>query len=582
MSLELDVAQAGVVRQPDRIDHEPRRRRGVDLVDWSMLGLLLALSLWTVALDLYRAHTTGLVWTHTDGFYTVDQMQYLAWVRSAAQHGLSANLFVLSGTPADYLQPAVLVSAGLTLLGVAPWLALLLWKPVAVAATFFAYRWYVRQGVSGTFARRAALVLAVFFGSYAFFYGKWGVIGDLTTLFLSWGYTFGLLAGALLVFALLTYDRTRERRRPSLVPGTLGAIAGLLHPWQGEMLLVLLVASEALLWVVGRWRSRDLLPAGVANGSLVRARGSRPPRFPGHLLRTPAVTVVLTGLPLLYYEVLGHADPSWELARAASKHSFSLSAVLLAIAPLLVPALFAIRPRRIAFYDVVTRVWLVAALAIWVLSASSLSATPLHAFQGISLPLAVLATEGVQRARAGRLPGARLLAVVAIGLLTVPATVELMKTAKFLVAPTRNNPNFITKDERTALSYLAHAPGAGGVLTRNYLGTVVPGLTGRATFMGDCMWSQPHCPERWNATNSLLSGWLSDAESRDLVRASGARFVLSDCTAKNSRLQAALAPWLVSARHFGCAAVYEVRPPAARSRALAESQLDAALRASGR
>jgi hypothetical protein len=157
-----------------------------------------------------------------------------------------------------------------------------------------------------------------------------------------------------------------------------------------------------------------------------------------------------------------------------------------------------------------------------------------------------------------------------------------MKTAKQVVAPARSNPNFISNGERNALSYLAHAPGAGGVLTRNYLGTVVPALTGRATFMGDCMWSQPHCPERWNATNSLLSGWLSDAESRDLVRASGARFVLSDCTAKNSRLQAALAPWLVSARHFGCAAVYEVRPPAARSRALAESQLDAALRASGR
>ena len=74
----------------------------------------------------------GRVWTGTDGVYIVDQMQYLAWIRDASHHVLSSNLFVLRATPHDYFQPAVVISGAITALGVAPWLSLLLWKPVAV------------------------------------------------------------------------------------------------------------------------------------------------------------------------------------------------------------------------------------------------------------------------------------------------------------------------------------------------------------------------------------------------------------------------------------------------------------------
>ena len=47
---------------------------------------------------------------------------------------------MLRSTPADYFQPAIAISGGLTALGMAPWLSLLLWKPVAVIAFFFAVR----------------------------------------------------------------------------------------------------------------------------------------------------------------------------------------------------------------------------------------------------------------------------------------------------------------------------------------------------------------------------------------------------------------------------------------------------------
>ena len=131
------------------------------------------------------------MWTGTDGVYLVDQMQYLAWIQSASHHALSSNLFVLRGTPADYFMPAVTLSAGLTALGVAPWLALLVWKPVAVLVAFFGFDAYVRRTVPGLWPRRAALVLALFFGSFTIVEGSFGVVGDLFAGFLSWGYTSG-------------------------------------------------------------------------------------------------------------------------------------------------------------------------------------------------------------------------------------------------------------------------------------------------------------------------------------------------------------------------------------------------------
>src|ERR1700761_3560370 len=121
------------------------RRRKLDRFELGILIAFGAVSLWVLTLDLLQVIVNGRVWTGTDGVYIVDQMQYLAWIRSASQHLLASNMFVLRSTPADYFQPAVVISGGLSALGLAPWLALLVWKPVAVGATFFATRAYVRR-----------------------------------------------------------------------------------------------------------------------------------------------------------------------------------------------------------------------------------------------------------------------------------------------------------------------------------------------------------------------------------------------------------------------------------------------------
>jgi hypothetical protein len=538
-------------------------RLRLDRFELAALAVFAALSLWVLSLDLFQVVAHGRVWTGTDGFYLVDQMQYLAWIRGASHHLLASNLFVLRDTPRDYFQPAVAISGVIAALGVAPWLALLLWKPVAVVSAFYGVRGYARRSLQGLWARRTALVLGLFFGSFTVIYGSLGVLGDVLPAFLSWGYTFGLLALAAMLFALLSYDRARRRppaiagarRALAWAPAVLGALASSLHPWQGELLILIILGSELILRRGDRLAPRPVL--------------------------LPAFTVLVTAIPLAYYAILGRADLSWRLARVASKHSFSLLSILLALAPLLLPALLAYRDRPRSFLPAATRLWPVAALVIYLVSATSFSATPLHAFEGVTIPLSILAIEGLRRLRLERLPARRALAVLAVAAATIPATVWLLHSSKQVVAPSPGNANFIDADEHKALQYLAHDRRPGGVLTRFYLGVVVPAETGRRTFVGSCLWSQPNCAPRAEIAQLLFDGSLSPELTRGFVAQTGARFVLDDCQT-TADIDSLLAPLTESVHRFGCATVYVLASPGPPSGPLAESPPNAALRASGR
>ncbi|MHB8656891.1 MAG: hypothetical protein ACYC91_02900 [Solirubrobacteraceae bacterium] len=546
MHTELAVVTPLPAPLPRVISSHGRRRH--DPIEMLLLAGFGAISAWVLALDLWQVVIHGRVWTGTDGFFVVDQMQYLAWIQAASHHVLASNLFVLTPTSADYFQPAIAISGGLSALGMAPWLALLLWKPVAVGGTFLAVRAYAYRNLWGRSQRRAAVALGLFFGSFTVVYGTTGVIGDLMPGFLSWGYPFGLLALTAMVFGLLGYDRARRRRRLSLVPALLGAIASSLHPWQGELLAVIVVGAE--LW-------------SLRSERLTRAR-----------LSLAVVTVVGTALPLLYYLLLGKLDLSWGLARDAMKHSFPLWAIVLALAPLALPALLGYRRPARGFLSTLTRAWPPAALIVYFVSASGVSATPLHAFEGITVPLALLAVDGLsgrfvsarRPARRRRGPWLRtgLIGVAAVALATIPANVYELSVADEFMAPTSGNANFITRDEHDALAYLHSARDAGGVLTRFYLGAVVPAGTGRRTYVGNCLWSQPGCAPRAQVVQKLFDGRLSSTSARVFVAQSGARFVLADCQS-TAELRRELAPLLISERQFGCAAVYEVRSASAPS-----------------
>jgi hypothetical protein len=533
MRLEIELIDgggSGPASDLPPLSIEPRRPR-LDRFELSVLGAFAAVSVFVLVIDLWRVAFDGAVWTGTDGVYIVDQLQYLAWIKDASHHFLVSNLFVLHSTPADYFQPAVVISGGLTALGMAPSLSLLLWKPVAVLAFFFGVRAYAARSVTSMWARRVVLVLTLFFGSFTVVYGQWSVLGDLFPGFLTWGYVFGLMALAAMVWALVSYQDARGSGRRLWLPGLLGGLASLLHPWNGELLAALVVAAEVVLLADRRYGREQI--------------------------RLTALTLIGTGLPLLYYAILGKADIDWKLAQLASKHAFSFWSIALALVPLLLPTLVAYRTRPTTFLSAATRTWPLAAFGIFLLSGTSLGATPLHAFQGITLPLAVLAVEGLQMLGWRRLRRPVLIGAVLVALFTIPTTVKELSVAHSLAEPTRGNANFIQSDERSALGYLAHSKQSGSVMTQPYLGAAVPGRTGRRTYVGNCLWSEPNCDSRATTSRALFNGGLTPAAARSFVRASGARFVLADCTTRVD-MRKLLGPLIRSAHGFGCAAVYEV------------------------
>ncbi len=112
MRLEIELVDGGKGGPaPDLppVRLEPRRQK-LDRFELWVLLAFAAVSVYVLLLDIGRVVFDGAVWTGTDGVYIVDQMQYLAWIKDASHHFLVSNLFVLHGTPADYFQPAVVIS----------------------------------------------------------------------------------------------------------------------------------------------------------------------------------------------------------------------------------------------------------------------------------------------------------------------------------------------------------------------------------------------------------------------------------------------------------------------------------------
>jgi hypothetical protein len=465
----------------------------------------------------------GRSWTGTDGVYQVDQMQYLAWIRDASRHVLVSNLFVLTPAPADYFQPLIGISGGLVALGLAPSVALLVWKPVAVGAVFFGTRAFVHRGIPGRGARRVALVLALF--------GGWvGMFVDLWLPFWTWGYPFALIAVASALAALLMYERARDAGRLPWTAALLGGVASWLHPWQGETLILIVLGAEALMWTAGQRprTARLLLVVGAA------------------------------ALPLAYYAALAGSDPSWRLAQQAAGGTYPLGQLALALAPLAVPAALAYRARAATFIAAATRIWPLAALITFLLAERGIGSSSMHAFLGISVPLAVLAVEGAKTVRWPALAPRGIVVALAVLTLTVPVTVDQLGRTRRFVLPRFGPANFISRPDGQALDYVADSPGPGGVLTDYYLGVRVPGETGRRTYLGDSYWSQPDWPSRVKMTHALLRAQLRAGPARAFVLRTGAGFVLADCSA-HTDLRILLAPIISSVHRFGCASVYTIK-----------------------
>lgn len=512
------------------------RRLGLDRVELAALLALSGLSLLVLAALL----TKGRAITGADGLLAADQLQYFTWIRQAGEHVLAGNEYDMAPDDRVFLHPGFLISGQLhELLGLSVPLSYLLWKPVAVALLFWGVLRYVRRLLPAGGPRYAALALGLFAVMPASAVVAWTglggkprqytfdfIAGELGSAQYLWGYLMTAIAVALMPLVLLAVERRRR-----LVLAAAGALlVTWLQPWQGGTLVLVIAVAEVVAW---------------------RRSGARPP---ARVLAVLGAAVV----PAVYYAVLERTDAAWELAgqvnAAGSQATWSWPwwAIALTLAPLALPAALAYRTPAASWQDVAVRAWPLAALLVYL---APLGTFPYHAFQGMSIPLAVLAVQGVRTVWPHPSPA---LVVGALVLMIVPGTVHRFEVAVNSIRAA-GDPYFVFAGEQAALDWLEADPRPGGVLAPAYGGHMLPYKTGREVYVGALSWT-PDWEARVVETRALFEGDMPPAEAQALARRSGARFAFVDCRPGLRDLRPVLGPVIERTRRFGCATVYDLRP----------------------
>lgn len=513
-----------------------RARVRLSRPEWALLAVLAAWALVPIVAMIVRAAASGDHLTGADGPVAGDQLQYLAWVRDAGNHVLAANLFGLTPSPRVYLQPLFTISGLLWRAGVPLVAAYWVWKPVAVAVLFLGVALWARRMLTTPNSRLAALVLGVFLFTPLAALAGWTTIGSAAdrsnVLILAgevfsagdlWGYLPTAIAIGLLPIALLASERkiaSAERGRAARAPAAIAAGASLLaswlHPWQGVTLALILMAVGA--WGTARDRRALLVP------------------------------LLATLLPLIYYGSLSRLDPAWKLAAHNDVVSrMPVVILLVAIGPIVLVAIAGVRPPGKDLLERALLIWPVASIATYFL----VSAFPSHAFEGLGLPLAVLAVRGWRR-----LPVPPVLGTLALAAITLPGMAYEAR-AFDNVASSSIQQYYLTPSDARALDWMAaHAP-PGGLLARTIFAVGVPSQTDRAVWVGHEFWSRDYAA-RSEIADALFGGRLAAEQARLAVSRSRVRLVVSDCGAAKDP-GPVLAPIVESAHHFGCASVYVVR-----------------------
>ena len=514
--------------------------------EWFLLGGLAA---WTVApLVLLFVGLPGLeaassgrgTFTGSAGLVINDHAQYISWIREAGDHLLFSNRFDVLPDPNLFLHPMWALSGLLWKLGASLQLAFALWKPVGLVILFAGFAAYVRRTVEpGSWARPAALAMALFFVTPSMWLTGWTGLGDADLEFGSlvmglelfpagfvWDIVPTAIAVGLMPLFLLGVERmlVAERRTRGRTmrwyaawTAAAGAAASWLHPWQGLTLLAILAGLAA--W--GRLDRRYLT------------------------LATPAAATVL---PLLYYQVLTRTDSAWNTVSAPNGMPHFGAWLFVGLAPLVLLALPGLRSGPGGdVQERMLRLWPLAALAVYfALDASYFY----HALAGMTLPLAVLAARGWHTMR---IPS--IAAAATVALLTLPGMAYQLDYFH------REAPgHFLSEGESAAMTYIEQSPRPGAVLATPDLGVFVPALSGRNTWFGHATWT-PSNEERKARSAALFGGELSPQQAQAMVRETTATFLLQGCGEGRADLRDALGPMVAAVRTFGCARVYEVLAP---------------------
>jgi hypothetical protein len=540
--------------------------RKVSLLEWVVLAAAWASSMLILGAIGWRVAVDGLSWSGSIGGLAEDTMQYLSWARDSSQHLLASNYYTLAPSSRSYFHPGIAISGLLHRLGVSIPVAYAVWVPVAAAAVCWGAFGFVRENIVEPGERVVALVLALFYAFPAWLISSvLPAAQSLTfTAFISrepqtlspmWGYPYSALAVGLTALSLVTYIRARRIGKsfsPALI--ALVILTGWLQPWQGATTIATLVAAELLL------RARRF--------------SSLTPATPKSSLLGP--TAIVAGMvPLVYYALLGRLDSTFiesERNLIALVGAERWWMILLAVLPLLLPALLAARIKVTDVAGLTARVWPVMAIAqALALAQFSIASSPSHALRGVAIPLSVLAVTGTSNLLRSRQHWLRMAAAVTgIGLFAVIGTVHSERTelnAVFGSGLTAiSGRYFLTEDQLNAFGWLADSKLQGGVLgDAGDLGSMVPWRTGRKVWIGHAAWS-PKSVGRFDASRVILSGTpcctkqLFGMRSGRFVQATGARFVLVDCFLPINNILAQLGDAVEAVHRFGCVNVVQIRP----------------------
>ena len=155
--------------------------------------------------------------------------------------------------------------------------------------------------------------------------------------------------------------------------------------------------------------------------------------------------------------------------------------------------------RRATWQDLAARVWPLAALRVYL---APVGTFPYHAFQGMAIPLAVLAVQGVLLGLGAA--AARGSWSAALALMVVPGTVHRFEVAVNSIRAA-GDPYFVFPGEQAALDALEADPRPGGVLAPAYGGHMLPYRTGREVYVGALSWT-PDWEARVRETRALFEG----------------------------------------------------------------------------
>jgi hypothetical protein len=514
--------------------------------------------------SLQVAVRTDRVMWGADTPIVLDGAQYLGLIWDASRDLVVGNPFDgLPDTGPGVLHPGWVLTGALNAIGVPVALALLAFKPLAIACVFLGAHLYTRRLFAESFPRRVALVLGLLMLSpvaagilLGLLAGDGiGWIGSDSRQLLSmsrelyplaqlWGYPWASIAIGLIPLSLLAYERARRpdaghRWRATAAGGA--ALASWLHPWQGATILTTVLAAE-----------------------LVRRR--RPPlRI---LARSLVPFLAIGAAPLAYLFVLTRVDEqSKRISFLLDGGYFRPQVIAAALLPVLLPALLAYRLPARDFQERAVRWWPAVALFVYIQPAGTFRN---HAIEGLALPLAVLTVTGVAAVDWGRLATAlrrarprRTLALAAVALMCLPGlAAHLWVIHNSVTSPTA--PPLLEHGEREALRALEEDPRPGTVLAPVSLAVLVPGLAHREVWSSGLAWT-PHYPARALAVDDLFAGELAPDEARALVRRSGTAFLLADCRSGRTDLRPILGPLIRETRELGCARIYELAASAGAS-----------------